>query len=198
MLLCIPFIHCFAHLWAFSMSSLTKKGGDHYDCTMTKVIDEARRVQKLFKCTSKAASCLQEHTKLVVMLPGITRWSSNFIYVKRYNEIFYAVKKAFIHPDCLKLHPHMDIAASFRAELTEKLEHLATMNETTQHFQTRYLTLAQAVLAFESVLSQDEDSGFDGIGVDPSYLSFRNPVFENPDFLRGVSKLQNEKAHELN
>jgi len=83
--LSIPFVNCFAHLWALAMSSLTKEGGMFYDHTMTKVIDEAPRVQKVFKKSSKASSCLKEETNLVVMLPVVTRWSSNLICVRRYH-----------------------------------------------------------------------------------------------------------------
>merc|ERR1712232_956227 len=41
------------------------------------------------------------------------------------------------------------------------------------------------------------ESGFGGIGVDPSYLNMTNTVFRDPDFLRGVCKLQKGIPHEL-
>jgi len=97
--LSVPFVNCFAHLWALAMSSLTKEGGMFYDYIMTKVIDEARRVQKIFKNSSKASSCLKEQTNLIVMLPVVTRWSSNLICVRKYHKIFCHIKTAFQHPD---------------------------------------------------------------------------------------------------
>ena len=42
-----------------------------------------------------------------------------------------------------------------------------------------------------------DNAGFEGIGVDPTYLNLTNSVFINPDFLTGVGKIQDGKAHEL-
>ena len=54
---------------------------------------------------------------------------------------------------------------------------------------------------FEIALDQDDaedNAGFDGIGVNPSYLDLSNSVCINPDFLTGVRKIQDGKTHELN
>jgi len=67
----------------------------------------------------------------------------------------------------------------------------------TIHLQKSGLCLTEAMLLFDIALNQDEDSGFSGIGVDPSYLDLSKSVFVNAHFLRGVSKLQNNKSHEL-
>ena len=74
------------------------------------------------------------------------------------------------------------------------------MNEMTTKLQISGLTLSNALLMFEIALDQDDaedDAGFDGVGVDPSYLDLSNSVFINPDFLTGVGKIQDGKAHEL-
>ena len=99
-LLSIPFINCFAHLWALSMSSLTKEDGDYFDFVISVVINEARRVQKAFKGSSKAASCLLELTEKVAVLPVVTRWSSNYQCVSQYSEIIFPIHSAFRHEDC--------------------------------------------------------------------------------------------------
>ena len=135
------------------------------------------------------------------MLPVVTRWSSNLVCVKRYHDIFDHIRAAFIHPDCPAIDPPMDRTEAFREELSEKLEMLLTMNEMTTHLQESGLTLSKALLLFEIALDQDDtedNAGFDGIGVNPSYLDLSNSVFINPDFLTGVRKIQDGKAHELN
>ena len=195
--LSVPFVNCFAHLWALAMSSLTKEGGIFFDYTMAKVIDEARRVQKVFKNSSKASSCLKEQTNLVVMLPVVTRWSSNLICVRRYHKIFNHIRTAFQHPDCPPLSPPMDTSPVFQEELKDKLETLLSLNEMTMYLQKSGLGLSEAMLLFDIALNQDEASGFSGIGVDPSYLDLSNSVFSNAHFLSGVSKLQRNKSHEL-
>jgi len=74
---------------------------------------------------------------------------------------------------------------------------LVSLNDMTIHLQKSGLCLSESMLLFDIALNQDEDSGFSGIGVDPSYLDLSNSVFVNAHFLRGVSKLQNNKSHEL-
>ena len=54
------------------------------------------------------------------------------------------------------------------------------MNEMTTKLQISGLTLSNALLMFEIALDQDDaedDAGFDGVGVDPSYLDLSNFVF---------------------
>ena len=197
LLLLIPFINCFAHLWALAMSSLTKVGSDFYDFSLARVTNEARRVQKVFKGSSKASSCLKEQTDKVVVLPVVTRWSSNYSCVKRYDEIIDHIRRATIHPDCPRLEPIMMYSDTFKAEIAEILERLEALNALTRILQKRHSRVADDMIAFKLALDQDEDVGFGGIGVDPSYLDLSNPVFANAVFLRGVYKLQMKKANEL-
>ena len=77
---------------------------------------------------------------------------------------------------------------------------LLTMNEMTTHLQESGLTVSKALLLFDIAIDQDDEgdnAGFEGIGVDHTYLNLTNSVFINPDFLTGVGKIQDGKAHEL-
>ena len=92
------------------MASLTKEDGLFYDIALNDVIEEARRVQKLFKGSSKAASALhsvEEGSRLAVVLPVVTRWSSNVSCVRRYDKLFNKLRLAFLNDDCPQLDPAM-------------------------------------------------------------------------------------------
>ena len=170
---------------------------DYYDFSLKRVTDEARRVQKVFKGSSKAPLCLKEQTDKVVVLPVVTRWSSNYSCVKRYNDIIDHIRWATIHHDCPRLQPVMIYSDAFKAEIAEILERLEALNALSRILQKRHSRVADAMIAFKLALDQDEDVGFGGIGVDPSYLDLSNPVFANAVFLQGVYKLQMKKANEL-
>ena len=170
---------------------------DYYDFSLKRVTDEARRVQKVFKGSSKAPLCLKEQTDKVVVLPVVTRWSSNYSCVKRYNDIIDHIRWATIHHDYPRLQPVMIYSDAFKAEIAEILERLEALNALTRILQKRHSRVADAMIAFKLALDQDEDVGFGGISVDPSYLDLSNPVFANAVFLQGVYKLQMKKANEL-
>ena len=114
---------------------------------------------------------------------------------KRLNEDM--IRRATIHPDCPRLEPVMIYSHAFKAEMTEILQRLDSLNALTRMLQERNCRVADAMCAFQLALDQDEAVGFGGIGVDPSYLDLSNPVFANAVFLQAVYKLQMKKANEL-
>jgi len=81
----------------------------------------------------------------------------------------------------------MDTSLVFQEELKDKLETLSSLNDMTVYLQKSGLCLSEAMLLFDIALNQDEDSGFSGIGVDPSYLDLSNSVFSNAQEIKVTS-----------
>ena len=71
----------------------------------------------------------------------------------------------------------------WREQVREKLRQMNAMQQVTKFLQTRYyLQLSEAMKAFGIVLSQNRAAGFEGIGINPSYLDLTNDIFSDADF----------------
>ncbi len=67
----------------------------------------------------------------------------------------------------------------------------------TKFLQEKLLPVSDGIDVFEIALNQEPGSGFEDIGLNPSYLNLTNRVVEDLEFLKGVSKLQKDEAHSL-
>jgi len=152
------------------------------------------------KGSIKSRALLRNLTDLSPVLMNLTRWSSAYNVLSRFNRIRTQIIAVAISD---KSDLAVNMTPVFKSNCEKYEKHFKEINTITLELQTRGLSLADCRLALDILIKavrdgkNDLNSNLYGCTLDTFYIDSKAQIVHSPDFESGVVKIQNRKTDEL-
>ena len=131
-----------------------------------------------------AAAKLRKHTELRALGANRTRWSSTFVMLNRYLQIRQFI--GLLHISGIE---ELMLTPTEEKEAEKLCQMLSDFDSVTKALQSNTVTLSEVRVLFDSIITAYPST----IG----RLSTNSPIVSNPDFEKGIVKIQTGRSTEL-